>query len=401
MFTITLDEEHVNVVRRGVPNLRLADLASTGMEPGRPLRLVDPEGRYVAAAIADPENELCRVYSVRDVETAIDKALLAQRVDEAIGLRRALGLVAAGGGDSAYRAINSEGDYLPGFTADVYGPFAVVYSYSKGLWTLGRIVAEELRRAAGLRGVVLKLRPKGGVQPGQVKQEIVGEEPPESYFVTEQPLRQGERALQLEVHLLSGLNVGLFTDMREHRRGLSRFVRDRRVLNTFSYTGALSVAAAIYGARSVTSVDLSSGVLKWTQSNFRQNGLDPTDPRFRWETADVLRFLESERKAGTRYDTIILDPPTFSAARSHSWSLERDLPELVSRAAQLVEKDGFVWVSSNRWAGGRLETAIEEGLRRARRRGRILEQGGLPPDYPSCPEWPEGRYLDIAQLHVA
>ena len=400
MFTVTLDEERVEIVKRGVPNLRLADLPPAGMEPGRPLRLVDPEGRYLASAIADPENELCRVYVVRDVETPIGQALIAQRIDEAIALRRALGLC-DNDSDSAYRALNSEGDYLPGFTADVYGRFAVLYCYSKGLWTLGRLVAEELRRAAKLSGVVLKLRPKGGVQPGQVKQEILGESPPESYSVSERPLRHGERTLQLEVHLLSGLNVGLFTDMREHRRGLSRFVRDRRVLNTFSYTGALSVAAAVYGARSVTSVDLSSGVLKWTQANFRLNGLAPDDPRYRWETADVLRFLASEQKAGTRYDTIILDPPTFSAARSHSWSLERDLPELVSRAAQLVEKDSFIWVSSNRWAGGRLENAIEEGLRRAKRRGRILETGGLPPDYPSIPEWPEGRYLDIAQIHVA
>lgn len=398
MFTVTLDEDRVAQVRRGVPNLRLADLPSAGMEPGRPLRLVDPEGRYVASALADPENDWVRVFVVRDVETPIAQALIAARVDEAVGLRRALGLCEA---DSAYRAINGEGDSLPGFAADVYGRFAVLYCYSKGLWTIGRLIAEELLRAAQLAGVVIKLRPKGGVQPGQVKQEILGASPPESYAVSELPLRAGERALQLEVHLLSGLNVGLFTDMREHRRGLSRFVRDRRVLNTFSYTGALSVAAAVFGARSVTSVDLSSGVLKWTQSNFRLNGLTPDDPRWRWETADVLRFLESERKAGTRYDTIILDPPTFSAARSHSWSLERDLPELVSRAAQLVEKDGFIWVSSNRWAGGRLETAIEEGLRRAKRRGRILEVGGLPPDYPSVPEWPEGRYLDIAQLHIA
>lgn len=398
MFTVTLDDTRVELVKRGVPNLKLGDLASAGMEPGRPLRLVDPEGRYLASAIADPENDVCRVYVVRDVETPIGQPLLAQRVDEAIALRRALDLCHP---DSAYRALNNEGDGVPGFTADVYGEFAVVYSYSKGLWTLGRIVAEELKRAASLRGVVLKLRPKGGVQPGQVKQEIIGESPPEAYTVSERPLRAGEATLKIEVHLLSGLNVGLFTDMREHRRGLSRFVRDRRVLNTFSYTGALSVASAVFGAKSVTSVDLSSGVLKWTQSNFRLNGIDPTEPRWRFETADVLRFLDAERKAGTRYDTIILDPPTFSAARSHSWSLERDLPELVSRAAQLVEKDGFIWVSSNRWAGGKLEAAIEEGCKRAKRRGRILETGGLPPDYPSVPEWPEGRYLELAQLHIA
>ena len=34
-------------------------------------------------------------------------------------------------------------------------------------------------------------------------------------------------------------------------------------------------------------------------------------------------------------------------------------------------------------------------------RRRVLEQGGLPPDFPTIPQWPEGRYLEVYQVAVA
>jgi 23S rRNA G2069 N7-methylase RlmK/C1962 C5-methylase RlmI len=78
-----------------------------------------------------------------------------------------------------------------------------------------------------------------------------------------------------EVHPARGLNTGLFTDMREHRHGLARFVAGRAVLNGFAYTGTLSVVAARAGASAVTTVDLSSGVLGWARDNVRLSGRDP------------------------------------------------------------------------------------------------------------------------------
>ena len=99
-----------------------------------------------------------------------------------------------------------------------------------------------------------------------------------------------------EVHLLGSLNVGLFCDMREHRRGIGRFVAGRTVLNTFAYTGALSVAAARAGAKTVTSVDLSSGVLAWARENFRLSGFAEGDARLRFVTSDVRRFTPPDAK---------------------------------------------------------------------------------------------------------
>ena len=211
----------------------------------------------------------------------------------------------------------------------MYGAYAVVAALSRGLVGHARLLAQaamQLLPEAGLPlcGAVLKTRLKGsGNTPERAKEDVVGEAPPEKLVVR-------ERGVPFEVHLRGGINVGLFTDMREHRAGLARFVRDKRVLNTFAYTGALSVAAARAGAAAVTSVDLAAGPLAWARANFELSGLDPAAQR--WEVSDVFRFLEAERARRAAYDVVILDPPTVSGARAALWAQKRDYPELIAAA---------------------------------------------------------------------
>ena len=104
---------------------------------------------------------------------------------------------------------SKKGEGLSGFVADVYGTFVVLYVYSRGLINAGRVLAEALIEVAEAQGVVLKVRPKGA-RAGKVKYEVLGTSPPEKLIV-----REG--GIPFEVHLLSGLNSGLFTDLRELR----------------------------------------------------------------------------------------------------------------------------------------------------------------------------------------
>lgn len=266
---IVLPAEAAAFVAEGGRDLALARLgaAGEGLDPGRPLRLVDAAGAPLGVAVADPENGRLRVFGgAAEADAALDAAFFRARVERAIALRRALGLWSEAPGG---RAIHGAGDGLPGFAADVLGGWAVLYVYGRGLVHHGRFVADALRAAGALRGVVLKVRSRGAVHQRDVRQEIIGETPPERLVVE-------EHGVPFEVHLLGGLNTGLFTDMRVHRHGLARFVAGRDVLNGFAYTGTLSVLAARSGAASVTSVDLSSGVLAWAADNFRGSSSTPT-----------------------------------------------------------------------------------------------------------------------------
>ncbi len=392
------------------PQLPLSDLVGGGaaLEPGRPMRLLAPGGEALAAGVANPENELIRIWSAADGGAgsgtdggsaihAFDAAFFRAHAQRALAARRRLGLA---DGVSAYRLINAEGDGLSGLTADVYGPFAVVTALSRGLGNHARALATAALAVLPegdlpLRGAVLKVRLKAqGSSPERAKDQVLGEEPPAKLIVR-------ENGVPHEVHLRGGINVGLFSDMRDHRAGLARFVRDRRVLNTFAYTGALSLAAARAGAAAVTSVDLAGGPLAWARENFRLSGLDPEEARFRWETSDVFRFLDAERERGAAYDVIILDPPTVSGARATSWAQKRDYPDLIAAACALLpEEGGHLWVSSNTHRGPSVLKHVEAGLTRAGRPAALLELGGLPPDFPTPVGWPAARYLEVCQLAV-
>ncbi len=376
------------------------DSPGPALEPGRPLDLVTSRGALLGRGVADPENDVIRILT-RDPDEPLDGGFLLRRARAALALRASLGLI---DGRSAFRLINGEGDGLSGFAVDAFGPFFVSYVYARGLKDWGRRLAAAIVEAVGpsgmgpegapIRGILQKVRTKESARPGKPDQEVVwGDEPPEKWVVH-------EGGVPHELHLLSGLNVGLFTDMREHRQRLGRFARGKAVLNTFAYTGALSVAAALAGAREVVSVDLSSGVLKWARENFRLAGLEPD--RYRFESADVLRFLKSEKEAGRKFDFVILDPPTYSAARAADWSMKKDYPELIAAALALIPPGGVLWVSAN-VRGGKpedLEGQIAHAAALAGRHPRVLEVGGLPPDYPTPVSYPEGRYLKLYILAV-
>jgi 23S rRNA (cytosine1962-C5)-methyltransferase len=396
LFGVTVTAAGAQRLAAGPPQLALSDLENAAaLEPGRPFRIIDAHGNTLAVGAADPENEVARLWAHGDETRAIDAAFFRARLAPALALRRTLGLA---DGESAYRLVNGEGDGLSGLTVDVYGAYAVVTALSRGLLGHARLLAQVALQAlpeAGLplRGAVLKARLKGtGNTPERAKDDVVGEAPPEKLIVR-------EAGVPYEVHLRGGINVGLFTDMREHRVGLARFVRGRRVLNTFAYTGALSVAAARAGASLVTSVDLAAGPLAWARANFALSGLDAE--AHRWEVSDVFRFLEAESARGATHDVVILDPPTVSGARAALWAQKRDYPELIAAAcAVLPDAGGHLWISSNTHRGPSVLKHVEAGVALARREAQVLELGGLPPDYPTPLDWPGGRYLEVCQLHV-
>jgi len=370
---------------RDVDATKLAGDAAAGDH----VRLVDDRGDELGLAIVDPDNARLRVLATpADGFPKIDGALLGWRVERALRWRKALGLP---GPDHAYRLIHGAGDGLPGFACDVVGSAAVVYVYGSGLRALGHKLAEAIIGFAQLRGAVVKLRARGGAD--SVEQDVVGSRPDDKLIAT-------EHGVPFEIHPHGGLNHGLFTDMREHRRGLARFVAGARVLNLFSYTGALSVACARAGAATVTSVDTSAGVQAWASGNFARSGLVDAR-RWRFETGDAVRFLARAARDKERYDAVLIDPPTFSTARGQAWTLDRDYPELIAKAAAVIPADGLLWLAANTHELGSLAKLAQKGLRTANRSAAIVEQGGLPPEYPTLAAQPHDRYLQVCLLRLA
>ena len=118
-------------------------------------------------------------------------------------------------------------------------------------------------------------------------------------------VREGECSFL--VNFTDYLDTGLFLDHRPIREKIHREAKGKRFLNLYGYTGTATVHAAMGGAASTTTVDLSATYLHWAKMNLALNGL--TELRNKVEKADCLQWLE---ESSGKFDLIFIDPPTFS-----------------------------------------------------------------------------------------
>ncbi|MBM3147190.1 MAG: class I SAM-dependent methyltransferase, partial [Actinobacteria bacterium] len=152
-------------------------------------------------------------------------------------------------------------------------------------------------------------------------------------------VREGEAVFL--VNLTDRIDTGLFLDQRLVRDLIASSASGRSFLNLFGYTGTATVAAALGEAERSLTVDLSRAYLEWAEKNFRRNRLDPT--RHRTLRTDVTRWLREAVRERTRYDLILLGPPTFSNSagmRRATLDVQRDHVGLVRGAARLLSPRG-------------------------------------------------------------
>jgi 23S rRNA (guanine2445-N2)-methyltransferase / 23S rRNA (guanine2069-N7)-methyltransferase len=125
-------------------------------------------------------------------------------------------------------------------------------------------------------------------QKGDAQYQRLNDESSESIVVNEGRAR-------FEVNLSDYLDTGLFLDHRPVRAMLSELCQGKSLLNLFCYTASATVQAALAGARSSLSVDMSNTYLDWAQRNFELNSLSST--KHQLLRADCLNGLKKTRKA--------------------------------------------------------------------------------------------------------
>jgi 23S rRNA (cytosine1962-C5)-methyltransferase len=297
---------------------------------------------------------------------------------KAVGHRRAL---IASDLTQSYRVFSGAADGIDGLFIDVYGVGAAVAMYEGRIprslepHKLCELVLGALR-PTGVRAVYLKPFPRDRSKIGGELPAVVTARAPEAGEPLDEALVVREHTWKLEVRLYDGFSTGLFLDQRENRAFVARTVEQMRrsrgageavtVLNTFAYTCAFSVAAAMAGAVT-TSVDVSARYLDWGRRNFVHNGLDPAIHRF--AKMDTFEFLEYAARKGLRYDLIVLDPPSFASGNKRKgirpWSSVADYCKLVTAASGVPNRKGLILASTNTQElckPGRLDREITRGL---------------------------------------
>ena len=150
------------------------------------------------------------------------------------------------------------------------------------------------------------------------------------------------------VNFADYLDTGLFLDHRPMRLRIQREAKGKRFLNLFAYTASASIHAALGGARSTLSVDMSNTYLDWAKRNFDLNGIQGDHKLLR---ADCLQWLEQQSKNPQKpvFDLIFLDPPTFSNSKKMAdvFDVQTQHVDLLKQASSLLAPGGVLYFSTN------------------------------------------------------
>ncbi|MES2657286.1 MAG: class I SAM-dependent methyltransferase [Verrucomicrobiota bacterium] len=264
---------------------------------------------------------------------------------------------------NAVRLIDGAGDGLPGLILETYA----------GRWlvsTTGDHLPPAFREWVRDQGVSCYWKRLDQHQK-ESPSHLAGPE------VTE-PFLMLENGVASEISFQSGYSQGIFLDQRDNRAEVrKRMAPGLRLLNTFAYTGAFSVAAGMAGAETTT-LDLSQPYLDWAKRNFSHNQLDPTAHHFC--KGDTFHWLRRFAKQGRTFDGIILDPPTFSRdEKGKVFRVEENFGELAALAADILAPDGWLLCSTN--CRNLPLNDFQKQLRSAIRRPMSARHSDMPSDF--------------------
>jgi 23S rRNA (cytosine1962-C5)-methyltransferase len=389
MRAVVLQQGRDAPVRRGHPWIfsRAIRDGLDGAEPGEPVRVVGASGTFVAVGYVNPRTTIAiRVLSLDD--EAVDAALIHRRLEAALALRQRL----LPPETTAYRVVNGEGDFLPGIVVDRYGDVLVCQLLTAGAARLAPLLVDALQTQLAPRAIVE--RSEGGVRAEEglagARGVLAGAEPAG-------PVTIDDGDLRFLVDVLHGQKTGFFLDQRETRAHVRRLAPGRRVLDTFAYTGAMSVAAARGGATSVVSVDSSGPALALARETWRTNGLP--DDLGQFIEADVFDYLRSDREF---FEVVIVDPPPFVRRRRDLVSGMRGYKDVNLQAIRRLAPGGWLVTCSCSQHVSReaFRDVVRAAAADARRSVQVVAELGHPVDHPVGLAHPEGEYLKVLVLRA-
>ena len=369
----------------GHPWIFRSDVATVPDAPAGEVTVHDPRGKPLGTALWSPASEISLRLVDTDPRAVLDVSWWTTRIAAAIARRRSLTEVT-----DAWRVVHGEGDALPSLVVDAYDRYLVVQLMSAGVEAYRAEIIDALSSLLRPAGILARNDASTRAREGLARETVLLEgDVPQSVEVQE----YGVRYLAAP---WTGQKTGAFIDQRDSRHLVGNVARGR-ALDCFSYHGSFALHLA-RRAEHVTALDVSGEALARARENAALNALDNID----FVEADTFEFLRERGRDGTRYDTIVLDPPAFAKNRASVAGAVRGYKDINLRALRLLAPGGVLYTASCSYHMTR--PMFLEMLRAAAadsgRRVILRELTGQPIDHPEVLTIPETGYLKGALLEV-
>ena len=297
--------------------------------------------------------------------------------------------------NNVFRLVHAEGDQMPGCIIDVYNNVAVFQFHSIGMWKLKEVFNKITQKT--LPNIELIYDKSESTLSNKHKEEY---EISNSILFQKKELYHtlvNEYGNQFQIDWAKGQKTGFFIDQRENRKLLGELCKDKKVLNTFCYSGGFSIYALNSGAKEVHSLDSSQKAIDLVEENL--NFIPKHKKKHRSIVADAMDYIKELKD---EFDIIILDPPAFAKHIKVKHKPLQGYKRLNTRAIEQIKPNGILFtfscsqvISNDLFKHMILSSAIAAG-----RNVSILHQLHQPSDHPVNIFHPESEYLKGLVLKI-
>ncbi len=384
--TVRLSKKGVDRWKFGHPWIYAADVEKVPatLTGGEVVRVEDGRGYFLGQAFYSRESKISLRWLSWD-DVPVDAEFFDKRLRAAEALRRR-----AYPDDTAYRVVHGEADLLPGLVVDRFGDCLSVQFLIKATEHRKAMIVDLLQKLFSPRAIVNRsdanVRKLEGLEPE--KGLLVGS--------LDGPVQYLEGHVKMEADLLHGQKTGAFLDQRDNHVMASEWGTGE-ALDCFSYAGGFALQLALK-AKHVTAVEISEAACGLIKANAARNNLTNVDV----VTANAFDYLRDTLDEGKRFDTIVLDPPSFAKNKTAIEAAVRGYKEINLRAMQLLNPGGTLITASCTYHVNeeRFEEMLDAAANDSKRRVQIVEKRGAGKDHPVLMALRETRYLKCYVLRV-
>ena len=304
---------------------------TTPANDGDVVQVKDHRQRFLGIGFYNSKSKInVRILAPERVE--IDRAFFEQRIRAALTIRKKHMPNA-----TSFRVVNAESDFLSGLIVDKYEDVLVLQTSSLGMDQRKPMILAALQEIFSPRAIVERsessfrkfegMPDANGILSGQL----------------DGPVHITLNDLKFEVDISGGHKTGLYLDQQVNYQQVAQLVKGGNVLDCFTFLGGFGLHAARAGATEVHMLDQSEDAIAAAQRNANANKLST---KCSFETVNVFDWLKAQtavkphERVVPKFDSIILDPPSFTRSRSAIPDAMRGYKEIHLRALKLLKAGG-------------------------------------------------------------